>query len=190
MKNRSLSILLILCILTSAVLSAGCTSTRSTALADEGARPEITRPDVTLPSGAAAVPPIDPATQAALEDLAVTAQDLAAAWNLESAVYEGSSVTVALRNTNGDTVTIRSTMYATDDEANEAYTAAKAQAGARTIPLTIPDESYGAIRGGTAEVGFVKSVVVTQTAYTAADGKVTLADATEIAKLAAGKMAA
>jgi predicted component of type VI protein secretion system len=182
MKNRSLAVLLILCMFTSAILSAGCTGSRSAALADEGAKP-----DRTLPAGVTAVPTMDPATKAKLEDLAVTAQDLAAAWDLQSAVYEGSSVTVALVNTNGDTVTIRSTLYTTPDEAYEAYTAAKEQAGARIVPLTIPDESYGAIRSPAAEVGFVKSTVVTLTEYVAADGKVTMADVTEIAKIAAGK---
>ncbi len=185
MKNRSLTVLLILCMLASAALSAGCTGSRSTALADEGAKP-----DVTLPAGVTAVPTIDPATKAKLEDLAVTAQDLAASWDLQNAVYEGSSITVTLVNTNGDTVTIRSALYTTPDEAYTAYAAAKEQAGTRTVPLTIPDESYGALRGATAEVGFVKSTVVTLTEYVAADGKVTMADVTEIARVAAGKGAA
>ena len=118
-----------------------------------------------------------------------TAETLAANWDPSGLTCQGNSCTATFINTNKDTATIRVTLYPDSNTATAAYTSQKqADSSKITVPLEIPDESYGWMQKSRSGVTFRKGMGVGVVEYTSGNGPATVVMAQDFAKIYSGTM--
>jgi hypothetical protein len=132
---------------------------------------------------------MNPTVSAAVEQFVMTAQDLSAAWSVSSLVYsaDGNTASAFFINTNGDTATVKTTLYPDQGTAQTQYATLKS--GYRvTVPVNIPDEAFSWTTGSSAGITFRKGQVIVITEYVSANGPATETMAKSLAQIANTKI--
>ena len=130
------------------------------------------------------LPPTDPVNSGNLNQIMEAAETLATNWDPIGLTCQGNSCTATFINTNKDTATVRVTLYPDSNTATAAYYSQKqADSSKITVPLEIPEESYGWMQKTRSGVTFRKGVGVGVAEYTSSNGPATVAMAQEFAKI-------
>lgn len=156
----------------------------------ERSGPSLTRPQVS-PGSTLPVPTgtIGTMLYENLTGIMVTAQAVSATWDPDGLSCNAKSCTAGFVNANGDTVKVQTTLYDTIDLAKAAYNSEKQKDEAyRTVPLEIPDESYGWMQKSQSGVVFRKSNVVVVVDYTTSSGPASITMAKEFATMYSQKL--
>jgi hypothetical protein len=104
-------------------------------------------------------------------EIMVTAQQISDTWDPDGLTCNENSCTAGFINTNGDSVTVQTTLYNSIDAAKTGYNAEKQKdITDRIVPLEIPDESYGWVQKSQSKVVFRKSNVVVLVNYNLKSG--------------------
>jgi hypothetical protein len=201
-------VLIILFLLLLLTWSAGCASKETQPQRDSAERPSVTlihptlnadntitqaernipSPPVTHPRiSSGSTLPVPTGTVGSMvyenvSEIMVTAQEISAAWDPDGLTCTGKSCTAGFVNSNGDSVQVSTTLYESVDSAKVAFNAEKQNDAAyRTIPLDIPDESYGWMQKSQSSVVFRKNNAVVIVDYSTKNGPASVNMAKEFA---------
>jgi hypothetical protein len=117
-----------------------------------------------------------------ISEILVKAQEISAAWDPDGLTCNAKTCTAGFVNNNGDSVQVMMTLYDSVDSAKAGYNAEKQKDAAfRTIPLDIPDESYGWMQKSQSSVVFRNNNAVIIVDYTTKSGPASISLASEFA---------
>ncbi|TAJ45394.1 hypothetical protein [Methanofollis fontis] len=157
MNSRRITVVLACICLIGCGLCAGCTSKGGDAALGAGGNAQ---------EGVAAAADASVQNSEQLEAIEEQIRQIAGAWEMSEITHDQTSVTAVLTNENGDTVTIRASVYLTPAAAMEAFEQAKnAYTGFKIVSVDAGDAGYAWTERTLSEVGVVKANAVTVIDY-------------------------
>ena len=206
--KKSIPVFVILVVLLLLAWSAGCSSKETAPQRESSNGPSVTmthpvlNPDTTVSQNARSIPsplmtrpqvspgstiPVPTGTIGSMvyenvSEIMVTAQEISAAWDPDGLTCNAKTCTAGFVNNNGDSVQVQTTLYDSVDSAKAGYNAEKQNDAAfRTIPLDIPDESYGWMQKSQSSVVSRNKNAVIIVDYTTKSGPASISRANEFA---------
>jgi hypothetical protein len=213
--KKKYPVLVILVVLLLLACSAGCSSKETAPQRESIGGPSVTmthpvlNPDNTVSQNARGIPsplmtlsqvspgstiPVHTGTVAGMvyenvSEIMVTAQEISATWDPDGLTCNAKTCTAGFVNSNGDSVQVKTTLYDSVDSSKAGYNAEKQKDAAfRTIPLDIPDESYGWMQKSQSSVVFRKNNAVVIVDYTTQSGPASISMANEFAGMYSQKL--